>query len=427
MNTVERVAENGLCIACGICKAVCPKNCIEYNNVSPKGLRIPVVDASRCVDCGRCISVCPGWNVDYETLLADKPKGDNSFWIGCYDSLYIAWTKDEVRRHNAVSGGIVTELVYQLLKSAQYDCAFLVNGHSYLEKGAFTSRHTREDSLEQTSKSRYLPVSQEQAVSYMLEHPEEKIILVGTSCFVHGIMKLINMYKGGVLDRSRYFIIGLFCDRTMSENVTAYFSRHSALHGEKMKELYFRTKDQGGWPGGVRMVSDSHKVFGLNSAERMKLKDYFQPERCLYCLDKLNMMADISVGDNYTGEYAQIEGSSSVIVRTSEGKRIWDLYKDEFQIYDLEEEKLRRSQHLNRRSENQKYAVLKEKYLKHKLNETGSMLPKTDITLKNRMKYKVKRRKIQIGSRYNEAPWMLSVCLLWKNIKIRIRNGLKRS
>lgn len=240
MDTVKITADNNLCISCGICKAVCPKNCIELNN--RKGLKVPVIDKDKCVNCGICFKVCPGKGFDYTKFLESKEKV--SFWFGQYRAIYSAWTKDKERRNNAVSGGVVTELIFDLLENGEYESAFLIGTHEYLKNEVCTERFTKGDSLENTQKSRYLPVSQEKAVSYMLSHRDEKLILVGTGCFVEGIMNVISTYK---LDRKNYFIIGLFCDKTMSFHVLDYFKKHAALKGNTFKTLFFRTKEVGGW------------------------------------------------------------------------------------------------------------------------------------------------------------------------------------
>ena len=52
------------------------------------------------------------------------------------------------------------------------------------------------------------------------------------------------------------------------------------------------------------------------------------PECCLYCIDKLNVNADISVGDNFTDIESSELGSNSVIIRTAKGQKAWELAKD---------------------------------------------------------------------------------------------------
>jgi len=418
MNTVENTVDNNLCISCGICKAVCPKNCINYEKRN--GLNLPIVDKSSCVDCGRCYQVCPGKGFDYTKFLPREM--DSSFWSGSCRAVYVAGARDQKRRKNAVSGGVVTELLHNLLKDGEYSSAFVIGTHEYLKEEVCTKRYTGEQSLEDTQKSRYLPVSQEEAVSYMLSHREEKVVLVGTSCFVQGILNVIDAYR---LNRNHYFIIGLFCDKTMTLNVVSYFNNHAALKGRSMKKLFFRTKEAGGWPGNVQMESDEGEVIQLPNTERMKVKEYFQPERCLYCLDKLNMFADISVGDNYTKEHSDSEGSNSVIIRTDEGERIWNKYAEAFIFHSSSIENVKASQHLKKRQDNYCFARLKEKSVKQKINVTGTLTAEPEITWRIRIKYWLRRLKLRIGANYNKAPWVLSICLIWKNLKIKIKNIIR--
>ncbi|MDE6626973.1 MAG: Coenzyme F420 hydrogenase/dehydrogenase, beta subunit C-terminal domain, partial [Lachnospiraceae bacterium] len=407
MNTVENTTSNNLCISCGICKAVCPTDCISYQR--EKGLWIPVIDREECIHCGKCYQVCPGKGFDYTKNLPEAE--DSSFWFGEYRSVYVAWTLDEKRRGNAVSGGVVTELVYNLLENEEYGSAFLVGTHQYQTGQVYTNRYIKGDNLESSQKSRYLPVSQEKAVDYILSHREEKVILVGTGCFVEGIINIINSYH---LKRENYFIIGLFCDRTMSWNVMDYFSRHSSLKGEKLDKFFFRTKDAGGWPGGVKLETDSGRVIKLSNTERMKVKDYFCPERCMYCLDKLNMFADISVGDNYTKKHSDTMGSSSVIVRTDMGMRIWEKYKSHFACRESSPEQIKASQRLPRRKENYRYATLKEKAIGQRINETDGILDKSGVSLRIRLKYRMRRFKQWVGNHYEKAVWMLAVRMVWE-------------
>ena len=51
------------CVACGLCEAICPSNCIYVEAEEYKtGIRFPRVyeiDATRCIFCGFCEEICP--------------------------------------------------------------------------------------------------------------------------------------------------------------------------------------------------------------------------------------------------------------------------------------------------------------------------------------------------------------------------------
>lgn len=417
MNTVDFTVQNNLCISCGICKAVCPKNCISYNEKN--GLQQPNINSLECIKCGKCFEVCPGKGFDF--LNRKEELNQNSFWTGKYISLYSACSRDDEVRSNAVSGGVVTELVQSMLEREEYDAAFLLDTHDFSNKILETKLFKKGMSFTNTQKSRYLPVSHENAITYILEHKSDKIILVGTSCFLEAVINVIHLYR---LNRDNYFLIGLFCDRTMNFHVVDYFINHKAIKKQDLKQLFFRSKEVGGWPGGVQLETKSGEKINLSNRERMKVKDYFQPERCLYCLDKLNMFADISVGDNYTGKNSDCRGSNSVIIRTNRGQMVWDTFCSNFQYEDTTIEEIKNSQHLKNRKDNLFFASIKEKKmgtLMYQIEDRNH-----EISIKKKVKYFTKRLKIAVGNKYNQLPWLMHSFLFWKNVKIKISRLLKR-
>jgi hypothetical protein len=82
----------------------------------------------------------------------------------------------------------------------------------------------------------------------------------------------------------------------------------------------------------MKFFPEKGETFYVPLAERAKAKAYFMPERCLYCVDKLNACADISLGDNYTGRDESPLGSNSVIVRTESGMTAWNAVKEFLEI-----------------------------------------------------------------------------------------------
>lgn len=422
-NNIKYTTENNLCISCGICGGVCSRRCINYKQKD--GLNIPVVN-EECTQCGMCLKVCPGKGMDYTQETLEKSTED--FWFGAYKKIYSANSNDKALLQNAVSGGIVTEIVKSCLKNEKYDAAFLVNSHQYGEGKLGVIKHELDDvaNLASTQKSRYLPVSHEEAIQYMLNNRDKKLILVATSCGVQGILNVINAYR---LKRENYLFIGLFCDKTMSFNVVKYFDDFEPT--KKLNKLFFRTKEVGGWPGGVQLEWEDGSISNLKNTERMKVKEYFEPERCMYCLDKLNRYADISVGDNYTGENAIADGSNSVIIRTEIGEMAWKLIESKVVVHEATELDIKKSQHLNDRKTNFYYSKLKEEKIGCKINIVN--MEKLDIDAfaeKNyRKKYNRLLKKIEIGKKYVANPKksqrLIQTDILLNRVKARISRFLK--
>ena len=147
------------------------------------------------------------------------------------------------------------------------------------------------------------------------------------------------------------------------------------MRGHRIKEFYFRSKVGSAWPGKVRIVLDNQEVVLLPSSARKKLKDYFVPERCLYCVDKLNRNADISVGDNYIKENADEEGISSVIIRTDVGFEAWSDCASLFEWSQDEKMALLDSQQCRKKKENYEFGCLKGVY------------PRAEVSREIRKKY----------------------------------------
>lgn len=354
---ISSVVENNLCVSCGLCAGVCPKKCIS--SIFTAGSYFPTVDENSCVNCGICHKVCPGKGADYVTLY--KGRFPNIFF-GWAVKCFAAQTKDKKILSQSTSGGALTTLIRNLLRDKIYDAAFLVDTYNH-DTEIFTKLYTAESDFSNTPKSRYLTVNQSEAVRYMLENRDKKLILVGTSCFIQGILNVIAHFK---LNRRNYFLAGLFCDKTMNYNVWNYFKNFGA------DKLFFRTKETAGWPGEVGIENAGKKIF-LPKKVRMQMKDFFCVERCRYCLDKLNQFADISFGDDYTKaelpkQMNRKDGVSCLIIRTRIGEEIFNKYLENFLTQELTPDDVYKSQKIDSRKKNFIYSEYKSAQVGYSIN-----------------------------------------------------------
>jgi hypothetical protein len=206
----------------------------------------------------------------------------------------------------------------------------------------------------------------------------------------------------------------------MSYNVFEYFRDYNKPKSA-LKNLYFRTKENGGWPGQVKLEYENGGIKFLPARERMILKDYFQLERCMYCIDKLNQFADISFGDNYTGKNSSKEGNNSVIIRTSKGGNVWKISESVLKTSQITIDEIYKSQHIAERMQNYKFARIKGK--KSRVNiYPGCVFENLSI---NQTTYEMMNKKlylIDIGKKYREER-----ILFHRRIKyIKIRNFIGR-
>jgi len=358
MSKIDETVDSGLCVECGLCTAVCPKNCIVL-----KDRGTPEIHEG-CIACGLCAEICPGQPFDYKAVYEkEKLSPETDFWAGAFRSCYRLVHKDAALLKNSTSGGAVSGMVKKLLEKGSYDAAFLVEDNRF-DKRAGVGLHKTVaaivekaviDRVEKTAKSRYIPVSQAAAAEYMLKNREAKLILVGTACAIHGFLNIIDRFK---LCRENYLLLGLFCDSCMGYEVYDYFCQHPKVKGQ-IEEFYFRDKAKKGWPGDMRIVCEGGRVLNLDRSARMEVKEHFKMERCLYCLDKLNQFADISFGDDYSSSKRDFKGASAVIVRSEAGTAAFEACKEEFEVRVASIEDIVRTQHLNKRRDNYYYGRLK--------------------------------------------------------------------
>ena len=361
----------------------------------------PVVDAEKCVKCGLCASVCPG-------LTAAPATGDKPLdaMYGTILASYNAWSRDEVLRHVSASGGVVTTLVTELLRKDRYDAAFSLDSYSYGEQLKTQKLSVKDipDSWEESSfpKSRYLPVSHEKAVQYILENPDQKLILIASPCSLRGLQELLRIRR---LDRENYLFIGLFCDGVFNYNVYDYYADHFG-EGKQLTALHFKNKESGGWPGNMKLFYADGSTRYLDKKERAGLKEYFMPERCLYCADKLNVCADLSVGDNYTGMDSSPLGSNSVLIRTERGQTAWEAACDSLEFHPFPASALEKAQYLSGRAKRFYYAALKQS----KMEKNGAAVSLCDLSFlkENPHDYEqalaIDLKKARGGARYREEP-----------------------
>ena len=394
--TVKYTAENGLCCGCGICKGICPKDCISWDRKN--GLYIPRIDEIQCVNCGLCLSVCPGVTHKYEPAETAQEAVTGTVLLCCN-----AWSKDAQLRHVGASGGVVTTMIQELLTAGYYDGAFCLDNYDYrdiLKTRLYTPEEIT-DCLHCSGilKSRYLPVSHENALAYMKNNRKTRLIVVGTSCAIRGLQSAVDRLN---LQREQYLFVGLFCDQVFNYNVLSYF-RDAHASGKTIRQLHFKNKESGGWPGDMKFFPEAGESFYVPKAERMKAKPWFMPERCLYCVDKLNVCADISLGDNYTEKDASSLGSNSVIIRTKAGMDAWHAVSHRIEMREIAISDIQKAQYLQGRLNNLYYADLRLSQISHGINLNDG-IPTWADSREFVASWKEKRKQLNAGAVYEDSP-----------------------
>lgn len=417
---ISFTAENNLCIGCGVCIGVCPMRCIGWKRM--KGMYQPVIDLTSCMSCGLCARVCPGLEHRYEEKL-DVSAVEGNVLFSCN-----AWSRFAELRHVSASGGVVSTLVWHLLEEGIYDTAFLVDSYDYrqqLSTKPVNVMNLQDMVSSSYPKSRYLPVSHENAVTYVKCNRTKKVIFIGTSCAIRGFLSVVEQFH---LPRENYLLVGLFCDRVFHYNVVDYYRQPDFCGDKELEKMHFKNKESGGWPGNMKFFFSDGSIVYRDKSERAKLKDYFMPERCLYCIDKLNACADISLGDNYTQQNSSPLGSNSVIIRTDTGMVAWQKTISLLESSEVQIEKIMEAQYVDWRLNNLCYGKLKEQEI---LRRTGQQIVlNTGVITKRKAQEYWERwnnslQMLHTGEQYHDHPEELQNQMI-KDEKSR-KQGIIRS
>lgn len=329
-NILESTLKYDLCIGCGICKAVCPKNAIEIRENEYREVNPFLND--KCINCGLCVEYCPN------TLLklkkeSSKIAGDstpNSYGIEKQNNCYIGYIKNEAKRLKSASGGIVSFLLEEMLNRKIVDSIIHVEqskgeiGKSYF--AASISKSIKE--LENKRSSFYSMIDFSGVISEFI-NKNEKIVLTGTPCIIRGMKKLFE--KNILYQKNKVFFIALPCSHNVNGQFIDFLAESLGIEkGEKFK-VNLRAKN--------KEMKDSNNFINLFKLENRKIeiernksiftkywRSYcFALNACLYCSDFWGYEGDVSVKDAW-GKWANKEahGVSMAIIRNPELEKLFE-------------------------------------------------------------------------------------------------------
>jgi coenzyme F420 hydrogenase subunit beta len=316
MKLLRHIIKAGLCLGCGTCAGICPKDAITMK--LSKELHVPEIDETKCNKCGVCFLSCPGHSVNFAdvSFKVFNERYKPSF-IGNYNSCYIGYSNDKQIRFNSASGGLVTELLIFALENEIIDGVITtrMQTNNPLETEAFIARTPKE--IIEASKSKYCPVTPNVCLKQVLNE-NGRFATVGLPCHIHGIRKAEMILK--VLEKKIVLRLGLLCSHTVGFAGNRFLLKKLGFDIDEIAKISYRGE---GWPGSMSIETKTGSImrvplFGSwNSYWPFFSSFFFTPLRCTMCPDQTAELADISFGDAWLPEFKREKNGMSIIISRS--------------------------------------------------------------------------------------------------------------
>lgn len=322
VSPVERfaaIAEQGLCIGCGICEPLAGNDRIRMVN-SGGTLRPSCIGDLDDDVVDRIYDVCPGTRTDGlpEHLISRSTTVD-PVW-GPWRSMVRAWAADPAVRHAGSTGGVLTALGRHLLSHELVSFVLHTTASSTEPSfGEATISRTPADVLAAAG-SRYGPTATLVGIDKALEFGEP-FAFIGKPCDI-GALRNLARYDERVDALVRYWLTPV-CGGFGTPAFTQRFLHSVGIEPGELTSLRYRGF---GCPGPTvaatadRRVERHYLDFWGDDATAWQL-----PWRCKLCPDGIGEAADLAVSDTWPGGSPDREesrtdpGVNAIIARTQAG------------------------------------------------------------------------------------------------------------
>lgn len=270
------------------------------------GFLVASVDGSRCTGCGQCLASCPAAAPYAPPDAADPYEGR------CLCS-FTGFAADPGVRRAGQSGGVATALLAHLLDAGKIECAIATRWNPVTRRGEAVAVASDAD-VRSAVGSLYCQTA---VVEEALRCRDRPLAVVALGCQARALAKLRDegLFPEGLL------IVGLVCEGNYSGDYIDDLCSRAGFAPRAVAGFRFKDKERNGWPGEVSVTDAAGRRAFLPAKARAALKKIYEAPCCLECIDKMNVAADIVVGDPWGVECeGKTEGVNVVVARTPRGE-----------------------------------------------------------------------------------------------------------
>lgn len=316
---LKNVIDNGYCIGCGACAVKSDSIEIKENTF---GLYQASLDDTSDIDTG-IEAVCPFVSeIDEDEISKKLYEEDASFdkTVGYYQKVYTGYATDSHVRGNSSSGGLVTWVLSELLKTGEIDGVIHIGEQSVQgELFAYRISETIEE-IQANAKSRYYPVHFDDVIKQVM-NSDKKYAFVGVPCFIKAVRLLA--LSDPTIQKNIVFCVSLFCGHFKTKAFSEMIAWQQGVPPEKMASINFRVKNNKASHNYSAQVGYEDKIGLISPLPPVQIKELygmdwglglFKPKACDWCDDIAGETADITLGDAWLPEYSQDSGGRNIVV-----------------------------------------------------------------------------------------------------------------
>lgn len=326
VNVCTEVVAHDLCIGCGLCAGVCPKDHLRIG-FNEFGEYVPFEQDNDCAqECDLCLRVCPfSAQAEKEDILGEQqfagvPGIRHTPETGYYLGAVLGYSAADAHRENGASGGLLTWMLEALLERGLIDRVACVASVSEPERAMKFAMCGTPGEVRAASRSAYYPVETSEMVQYILSH-EGTYAITALPCVAKAIRQAMATVPK--LRRRIAFVLGLTCGGGKSKFYGEYICAMGGGDPHRINRITFRIKDPGRAANdhGTRCLSaagtpDEHEcvVFGSEGPSLLWGHLYFTPVACSFCDDVFAELADATYMDAWRPGFMEHPGGHSIVI-----------------------------------------------------------------------------------------------------------------
>jgi len=312
MKDLSSVIESGMCVACGACTAVNPEITLVLDE--DKLLYRPSSPGSE-----QAAAICPAIATDFDALHEFRFPNAEQSEHGVVRSVHLGQSTNADRNLKASSGGLIKELLIELLESSTVDSVIALNHVEGLRYEPELLQNAAD--VDDLPGSVYHSISFEKVFS-LLEQSEGRVALVAIPCQLEGIFSYIRAYRPELNDKIS-ITIGLVCGWTYTHHSLRALSTYKGIEANSIEHISYR----GDGPVGKMRVQTDRRVVSIDRRSDIHyiaaFDRSFNLPRCHACTNHVNFLADIVVGDAWLDRAKPTRtGISLIICRSEVGEEV---------------------------------------------------------------------------------------------------------